>query len=239
MENNIVKFKSGSRLDIFLQENDVRKRTTFLLKDVLLLLRLYVKENRLYDLANASIVLCDVELQKLFDRRAFHLSELLALVFMHLENTTTNTRFSVSSIPKNPGSFYRGYAGNRNIKFGLQPVLLSLFKTATPLDDTVFAYEKILDMLFKYIRANRARLVDPSNPKIAVVKDDELGAIFRCTAFHLCQVGAFIEPHLLPVSLRQASGLCIIKTLRRVHFISELELPVILKEYLTELALAP
>ena len=44
MENNIVKFKNGSRLDIFLQENDVRKRTTFLLKDVLLLLRLYVKE---------------------------------------------------------------------------------------------------------------------------------------------------------------------------------------------------
>ena len=236
---NIVTFKSGSHLDIFLQENDVRKRTTFVLKDVLLILRLYIKENRLYDQANASIVLCNVDLQRLFGRRAFHLSELLALVFMHLENTTTNPRFIVSSIPKNPGSFYQGYAGNRKIKFGLQPVLLSLFKTATPSDDTVFAYEKILNLLFKYIAANRARLVDPSNSKIAVVKDDQLGAIFKCRAFHLCQVGGFIEPHLLPISLRQAAGLCIIKNLRRVYFIADLELPVVLKEYLTDLALAP
>ena len=91
-------------------------------------------------------------------------------------------------------------------------------------------------MLVKYIRSKKHKLIDDRVPNIAILQDDPLGEILRTPVLHITQMGTYLHPQTLPVSLYQASALVIAASLYpQGADLAALSLPHPCRQYLIEL----
>ena len=84
-EEPLVKFKRDSTLEQFLLQKTGDENKTFTFMQILIVLKNIMKSEELYDPRNPSIIFCSEELEKIFDCKALHLTELRELVLHQIE----------------------------------------------------------------------------------------------------------------------------------------------------------
>merc|ERR1719167_1452948 len=57
--------------------------------------------------------------------------------------------------------------------------------------------DEVTNLLSKYILNKKAELFDHRNIKLAIVKEDPLGAVFGVNSFHRCQVQGLLRAQLI------------------------------------------
>jgi E3 ubiquitin-protein ligase Mdm2 len=68
------------------------------------------------------------------------------------------------------------------------------------LNQRLFAYGEVCQLLSKYILSKKDCFFDPRNCKLALVKNDLLGKAFQVDSFHRCQVTNLLRKQLIYVS---------------------------------------
>ena len=215
--NTSFRVRPHSNLKNYIYNRTGAKKENYLLVEILIILKEAIKEEVLYDQGNPSVILCNAELEEIFDMRAFHVSEITFLVLKHLEQVQNDTywkRFKdlisqlMISNENMPITAHvirtvrtsRVSVMNEHAKFMLIPNYLDFIRTIPGSDpsQTVFAYKEITDLMSRYIISRKDHIFDKRNIKVALVEDDPLGKLFGVRAFHRCQINVFIQNQLIP-----------------------------------------
>jgi len=88
---------------------------------------------------------------------------------------------------------------DKDSRFKMYPQLWSALSQLKDFNknQTVFSYDEIATLLSKYILENKAKLFDVRNIKLAIVKDDPIGAAFGVQSFHRCQVTDLLRSRII------------------------------------------
>jgi len=231
-EEALVKFKKDSSLEQFLLQKSGNKVKAFTFKQILVLLYNVIQTEKLYDSRNPSVILCSEELEGALNKRAFHITELRDLVISQIEN---NVEFTYQyRFEKDPFYLAKRFFGNQNTKFGVQPAFLCILRSVEGVDQTrtEFSMTEILELLSKYIMSKEATLIDDRSDKIAIVKNDPLGEVFKVAAFDRCQVRTLVDKQLVCLSLKQEAAWMVVRCLKSNKDVDKLDIPRELKSML-------
>lgn len=101
---------------------------------------------------------------------------------------------------------------NKHAKFTLKPKLLEVLRLVpdTNPNQTVFSYDKITQLLSKYIISRKDDIFDPRNLMLALVAGDPIGQAFGVSAFHRCQVNNLLRGQLIPVNPDSPPNLAVV-----------------------------
>ena len=179
-------FRAGSPLRAYLQRKrpednfGIGQPTT--LKKILDSLKPIIKEERLYDARNASILLGDLEFEVAMGMKALHLCELRDQVMKQMVPFPTT--------PVLPP----------NTKFHVKEDFLAVLHCVPEVskEKRVFTYKELLRHLSTYLLNNKEGLFDLRNVKICHCENDPLGTAFGVKAFHRSQVLPLLRTQLLP-----------------------------------------
>ena len=80
----IVSFKKGSSLKTYIDEKTRIIKRFYIIGEILAILKAMISEEKMFDTRNPSIVLCSPELERVLDRKAFHISELTERIMNHV-----------------------------------------------------------------------------------------------------------------------------------------------------------
>ena len=218
--NTVFKFKRGAPLKIYLSKITSTERTYYTLREILTIIKKVIGEEKMFDERNPSVILCSEELEQALDQKALHVTEVRDLVMNQIEKVLDAPLGMCGSInigrpgrlvqqPKGPlqsetPRLQRTVCVTTNIqdaKFRLKPLFLIVVRSVegTNPEQTIFTYQEVTLLLSKYILAKKDVLFDHRNIKLAIVKNDPLGAAFGVSAFHRCQANALLRSQLIPL----------------------------------------
>ena len=223
--NTLFKFKPYSKLYQFLSSKGGFIKTLCTLKEILTILKDEIRQEKLYDEKNPSIVLCSAQLEEALDMKAFHVTEIRDLVLKQLiriDNDYVHSRYFRELGHPNPDNFSNNLSPvsaeaqclirtanistnvviNKEATFTCKPKFLLVLRTLQNMDKnkTVFTYEEILKLVSTYILTHREKFFDKRNLKLAIVKNDILGDAFDLSAFHRCQLVNLIRTQIIPTN---------------------------------------
>ena len=187
---------------------------------VLITLKNIISSEKLFDINNPNIILCDESLDLALNVKALHVSELQEQICkqLHLVNYAklkpekpspqlqeqahpiipswaSNTAPTIPTRIQPPKPF------NTNGQYEVTPALLKALQTVEQVDpdQTTFYYKDVSNILSRYIIANKEKLFDLRNIRIALVQDDPLGQAFGVKAFSRTQVTSLLRSQLTPI----------------------------------------
>ncbi len=212
--HELRRFVGGSRLRTYLAfkkpESEFISTDCTTLYQVMQYLKELIRDEKLYDERNASIVLCDASLETALDVKALHLTELRDKVCLQLKPININraTQPPVVAGPAAAAATQPPVAAassnrrtvNSNTKFHVKPAFREVLEGVNvPVEKTVFTFIELAELLSTYITVNSSRFFDARNVKVAMVDGDKLGAAFGVKAFHRTQVTSLLFSQLIPV----------------------------------------
>ena len=209
------RFKPDSKLREYLFMKTKVKRSYYMLVEILEKLKVILRSEKLYDLKNPSIIMCDSDLEIALNMKDLHVTEIRHHILKQLtlvkqqnwcENFNTsrnkNPLVSAKSLIKTSNA---NLVPDKEFKYTVKPSLMVLLRKECEEKDRVkatFTYEEVVKLLFKYILKRRETLFDPRNIKVVRVHQDPLGrALGGIARFHRCQVPNLLRGHLSPVVL--------------------------------------
>ena len=249
-EEPLVKFKKDSTLEQFLLQKTGDTNKTFM--EILNILKNIMKTQQLYDPRNPSIVFCSEQLEKIFNCKALHLTDLRKLVLHQIEEKSRQevilhwNRLRGKREVKHPkiivvngaGIFYsssnethlnktRRFFGSLNLKFGVQPEFSSILKSVEGTDktQTEFSMSEILQLFSKYMISKKDTILDQRNVTVAMVENDPLGKVFKVAGFHRSQARVLIDQQLVCLTLKQTAAWRVVRCLGSKADINLLEVP--------------
>ena len=201
--HTMFEFKPASKLNNFLISKTGVNKSYYSLIDILLILRDVIKRESLFDPGNVSVIFCSGELEDTLNVRAFHLSQLRALILAHvtkLQSVTLDDDPTPTRIIRH-ASLSMCSRTNKDARFTLKPAFLKVIQSVqgTNLGKTVFTYSEIRTLLSMYIVSRKDQLFDQRNIELALVDKDLLGEAFKLAGFHKSQLPKLIQGQLIPV----------------------------------------
>ena len=202
------RFKPDSRLREYLFNKTNIKRSYYMLIEIMENIKVIVRSEKLFDLKNPSIIMCDRDLEIALDMKDLHVTEIrnqilkqLTLVKQQNWHDSFNTyrkedpSFSSRSLIKTSNATL---APVKEAKYTVKPSLMVLLRTeCEEKDKAAFTYEEVFHLLSKYLLKRRETLFDPRNIKVARVHQDPLGrALGGIARFHSCQVQNLLRAQL-------------------------------------------
>ena len=171
-------------------------------------LKVIVRSEKLFDIKNPSIIMCDPDLELALDMKDLHVTEIrnqilkqLTLVKQQNWHDHFNTyrkgdqSFSSRSLIKTSNATL---VPVKEAKYTVKPSLMVLLRTeCEEKDKAAFTYLEVFHLLSKYLLKRRETLFDPRNIKVARVHQDPLGrALGGIARFHSCQVQNLLRAQL-------------------------------------------
>ncbi len=198
------RFKPDSKLREYLFMKTKVKRSYYLLVEIMERLKMILRSEKLYDLKNPSIIMCDSDLEMALNMKDLHVTEIrnqilkqLTLVKQQkwLKNYRKENTFSQrASTSKATTTF------DPEAEYNVKPPLMELLRTeCEEKNKATFTYKEVVHLLFKYLLKRRETLFDPRNLKVVRVHEDPLGrALGGIARFHRCQVPNLLRAQLTP-----------------------------------------
>jgi len=170
----------------------------------------------LYDFRNPMVLVCDSDLEKIFDVSSFHRSQLTQRIKKHLkEKSGSESPVSYVKFFDEMQQVMRFYSQMDQAKtvvvqhqtfdiegsYLVNPRFLKVLRSVKKLNknQNVLSYRDICSATSEYILSNKHELFDLRNIQIAKVKGNLLGAAFRVDYFCRSQVTSFIRGQLKAV----------------------------------------
>ena len=217
--NTVYKFKEGAPLEAYLARI-MNIKPLYTLAEILTIIKIVIAEGKMFDERNPSVILCSGELERALDQKALHVREVRETVLKQLledsehlgpmtlgEDSNDLAEFGNLSLVDQPERAVQPQPLQPlppcypNPKFRLKPLFLAVIRSVDEVNQkqTIFTYEEISRSLARYILTKRDSLFDQRNPRVALVRDDLLGAAFGVSAFHRCQLRTLLRAQLIPV----------------------------------------
>ena len=187
------------------------KRSYYTLLEIFIILKKIIREEKLFDQTNPTIVMCSPELEEAINVKALHVTQIRNYVLSQL----TPTQITVPNIFQviNEGIYVRNNAHStafansikthfvNNSKCLLKPSFLNVLRSVHGCDQTktIFTYQEVLSLLSSYILSRKDEIFDHRNIMLALVKNDPIGGVFDVKVFHRCQVKNLLNTQLVSV----------------------------------------
>ena len=179
------------------------EKVYYRLKEIMQVLKEIIREEKLFDMNNPSMILSSQELENALNQKVFHVTETRHILskkltpvaeysFKHgrkpirvIESSQTEARLPISATVANQPQVF----ADKHAKFRLKPKLLQLLRTLPQLDNNkdLFTFAETAKFFSLYIQSRAHAIFDPRNIKAAIVTNDPLGQVFGVKAFHRCQ----------------------------------------------------
>ena len=213
LSNYLYTFTRQSLLKKYLKKKGLNRKGSFTIKTILLDIRQILMNEKLFDETNPSIVMCNSELEDVFDMKALHVTQIRYVIQKHIkmkkkvkqrsvvnenENQYQNVVRKCNKIYcKEEGlncclSEYSKEEIEKKRKEMQQHYLIDvdLLHVLNPgnLDTRHFTFYDIFALLSKYLISKRNQIFDRRNILVAIIKDDPLQSVFNVNAFSRSQV---------------------------------------------------
>ena len=206
--NTIYQFNPRSRLKGFLIQKTKSRKTHYSLREILMDLKTIIREEKMFDESNPSIIICSSELERALGVRALHVAEIRDIVLSQLtrasDKTCGKSLIQIERNSKSPANISRinTFLKNKYEKFAIRPNLLKVLRLVPGTDNNkiIFSYEEVTQILSKYILSRKDDILDPKNISVALVSNDPIGRAFGVRAFHRCQITDLLRKQLIPVT---------------------------------------
>jgi SWIB/MDM2 domain len=218
---NFYMFKKNSPLKEYLQTKKVMLTKYFSFYQIYSQMQKIIENEMLRDSTNPIIILCNTDLEKVFNTSLLHDNELFKHIFSHLIKVSNEMQPLLHDIFKTrtkkqkakalkllkediesihckrnvPCCILRDPRYRYKISFKLRIVLNKLSNFSN--DQMYFTWNEICNYLSQYILQRRNFLFDKRNIGIAFVKYDILGYVFGVQAFHRYQVTKLLSQHII------------------------------------------
>ena len=221
------RFKSDSQLEKFIVKETGQKWFNFTLVRLLLTLKKIIREGRMYDEKNPSVILAPTDLEAALGVRACHVTEIRDLVLEQLmalpqpsnsnkemEEKYEEIKRSFDTLKENeePATVVTNRITAERVRsvramisgtalFKLKPAFQRVIREVQDKGNKkeVFTYEEVAALLRTYILQRKDKLFDKSNIKIVHVVNDDLGRALDISAFHHSQLRNLLLSQLLPI----------------------------------------
>ena len=175
-------------------------------------LKVIVRSEKLFDLKNPSIIMCDHDLEIALDMKDLHVTEIRNQILKQLTLVSQqNWQKNFNTYRKEDPSFSSRpliktsnatLVLDKEAKYTVKPSLIVLLRTECEekdRDKAAFTYEEVFHLFSKYLIRRRETLFDPRNIHVARVHQDPLGRVLGGIArFHRCQVPNLLRAQLTP-----------------------------------------
>ena len=208
--NSVFGFKEGVPLKRFIQDATNSSEEHFTLREILETLKAIITREKLYDETNPSIIICSEALERVFDQKALHVTQVRESVMNQLYPrdhqvallNATNQHPTGSDVALNaisPDTAQRSH--EETIQYELKPALRRVFEKVETFNrsKTTFSYSEIATALSTYIIKYKDKLIDPRNIYVIFAAADPLGEAFQVKTFHRSQVQALLRKALMPI----------------------------------------
>ena len=203
------------------------EKCQFYFSEIIAILTEYIIHRGLFDPLNVSVFTLDAPLRFIFGSTVMHKSDLVAQVNRHLyaqdRATIRTTRMKYSC----------GFSAFTTTKFHLQPAVYDLLKPYETLipdeedrdnpppptyritpygegEGTEFGH--LIGLLLRYLN-EQDLFLDVTQPDIAILFGDPLASCIQIQAFAKYQTAAILARCVVPGTLRQMTGLAVVRTL--------------------------
>lgn len=225
-------FKPNSSLQLFINKkiNFVAKR--FTLFNLLTTIKNIIRDEKLFDPNNPSIILCSTDLENVLQKKALHVRDLRNIVlkqlvpkpklvvsfsFKQLLNRQTQlnsdvivqfkfqTHKSANHFTlKKPLRKYIGIPQNHE-KFTITPAFYSILTTLPNFKhyDKKFTFKQIVHLFEKYVEQKNIY-----SSGIIYLDSDPLGQVFNVVAIHVSQINLFVLKHVVPIIENENNSVC-------------------------------
>ena len=213
--NKFFKFKEGSSLKSYISKIRHKEKLFYTLGEILAIIKNVIREERMFDYRNPSVILCTTELEQALDRKALHVAEVRNVIMDQIEEEDSLKIYgSTNMIPESRGNLQlenprhartmcvaTNIITHEDAKFRLKPLFLVVVQSIEGMDQrqTIFKYKEIAQLLSRYILSKKDIFFDYRNVKVAIVKGDPLGDAFGVSAFHKCQFNTLLRSQLIPI----------------------------------------
>ena len=219
------RFKSDSQLEKFIVKETGQKWFNFTLVRLLLTLKKIIREGRMYDEKNPSVILAPTDLEAALGVRACHVTEIRDLVLEQLtalpqpsysnkemeekheeikrSSDTLKKKEEAATLVTNRitaeriGSVRAMISGTALFK--LKPAFQRVIQEVQENKKEIFTYDEVAALLSTYILEKKEKLFDKRNIKIVHVEDDVLGRALGISAFHRSQLHNLLVSQLIPI----------------------------------------
>ena len=240
-------FKVNAPLKNYIRLKTNSMRENYTLAELLTILKNVIADEELYDHKNHAIILCNSELEAALDLPGMHVTELRECVYRQIvelpeeyqnpvpiqqhnqsvreslpqetanEPTTSTIDSEVEIIePRICSKVY----SNKNARFQLIPDFRDVLSVVPSFDktQTLFAYDEVTELLSKYILSKKDSIFDLRHVKLALVKNDPLGKVFKVDAFHRCQTHSMTRKQIIYVLDVPSEDSSSTQSIRKVKF---------------------
>ena len=146
--NTIYQFNPRSRLKRFLVRRTRREKTYYSLHEILITLKQIIRNERMYDQSNPSIIICSSELERALDMKALHVTEIKDLVLLQLtkapDQTFIRDFIQIGKVSESPISISKVTTSQNEQQTQQQPTLPPNIIKSTNIPTTTYTnkYEK-------------------------------------------------------------------------------------------------
>ena len=220
-ENEHYSIKHDSTLYLCFSKNNWETGDVCLHK-ILAWIKNYCLKGRHFDASNPSMIICDQMLENVFQQRALHVNQVRAALAKSLVRLTAaeRTRSDPCVIPlmrlvRNVGTNVRFNDGTGDnvdtlvgLKYKLSEALKELFIQTNILQhqQELFTYGEVAELFSKYMERKRTSIVDIRNIHVAMLFNDPLRDVFKCSVFHVSQTRTLLKKHMIPVLVGYKTG---------------------------------
>ena len=183
---------------------------SYTLYEVLVALREVICREKLFDIHNPTIIMCNTELDEVLNMKALHVTEVKKQVYNHFQCQESFSPASTQSDHKNRSKNLQQMTQevpiDINGTFVVQPNFLNVIHEIPGVNKrkTVFTYKELTTYTSTYILQNRDKLFDQRNHLVVICEDDILSKAFGVLAFHRGQILKLLNSQLIPLDSADA-----------------------------------
>ena len=86
--NKVFKFKEGASLKSYISKITHTEKLFYTLGEILAIIKRVIREEKMFDYRNPSVILCSKELEHALNRKALHVTEVRSLIMDQIEEET-------------------------------------------------------------------------------------------------------------------------------------------------------
>ena len=205
-------FNVKPKFNTFLFNKTGVERSYYTLIEIFIILKKIIREEKLFDQTNPSIVMCSPELEEAINVKALLVTQIRNYVLSQLtptqitvtnifQATNTGIEMSTNDVHPTPVNHSLNTHLMNDSKFLLKPRFLNVLRSVHGCDQTktIFTYQEVLSLLSSYILSRKDEIFDHRNIMLALVKNDPIGGVFDVKVFHRCQVKNLLNTQLVSV----------------------------------------
>ena len=209
-------FRQDSKLYQFLvnRKSDLIKKGLLFYRfsTIKLALDLIIRRDKLYDLKNPEVIVCDRDLEDALDVQSYHFTESHGLIEPHLlkaksTDSLTSSRLCLAEINrsselfKNSISFPTSILGNNfdvTAEYYVHPHLMDVVRSTDLFNNrsSVYPYRHIVHAISRYILSKKHEFFDLRNIRIANITNDPLSKAFNVNYLCSFQTNLLIKSNL-------------------------------------------